>query len=563
MNQYKPQILNIAEICYQKGLEYVIISPGSRSAPLTLAFLRHGKLKCLTLTDERSAAFTAMGIAQQTQKATILICTSGTAILNYAPAVTESFYQKIPLLILTADRPPEWTDQFDNQSIRQSNIYSNHILKSFNLPVEAIHKDDKWFSDRIISEAINLSDYPVKGPVHINISLREPLYPQPDDNFNYQNNSKIISIKKSEKFLDNNTWKELIEVWDMSKNIVILGGLSDKNISLEKSLTEIQNKSDAVLISDITSNLFESTVIKNSDMILSKLENAENLKTDLLITFGGPIVSKSIKNFLKSSELKYHWHIQESGLIGDTFQALTDIIDVKPEYFFREILNKIPKNEIKIYRDKWENLQEISNKNITEFFNQDIEFNEFKAIDKILKFIPENTLLQIGNSMVIRYINYIANIRSNIKVNSNRGTSGIDGSISTAVGACIASNKITTIITGDLSFFYDRNGLWNNKLPNNLRIIVMNNHGGGIFRIIDGPSKLNELDNYFETKNTLNVENTAKDFNFEYFKVKDFEYLDKTLEYFYNNSEKPKILEIETDSLINSQIFNQFKLLIK
>lgn len=563
MNEYKPQILNIAEICFTKGLEYVVLSPGSRCAPLTLAFLRQQKLKCLTITDERAAAFTALGIAQQTGKPTILICTSGTAVLNYAPAITESFYQKIPLIILTADRPPEWTDQFDNQSIRQNNIYSNHILKSFSLPVDATHPDDQWFSDRIISEAINLSTYPVNGPVHINVPLREPLYPQPDEIFNYNQKPKIINIKKSEKTLDEITWNELINVWSKSENKVILAGLNNENKIIKKSLKKIEDISDSVVIADITANLADAIKIRHSDIILSNNETINNLKLDLLISFGGPIVSKAIKNFIKKNKPLYHWHIQDSGLVGDTFQTLTDIIDLKPEYFFNQLANRIPEKNDNVYQKQWQNLEMSALEKLKTFMSDNSDFNEFKAIDQTLKKLPDNSLLQIGNSMAIRYINYIFPDKSDIQINSNRGTSGIDGCVSTAVGACIASNKITTLITGDLAFFYDRNGLWNNNLPYKLRIIVMNNHGGGIFRIIDGPSKLNELDNYFETKNQLNVENTAKDFNLEYQKVISYKDLEKVLEEFFEDSGKAKILEIETNSQINAEVFNQFKTIIK
>lgn len=563
MNEYKPEILNIAEICFQKGVEYVVISPGSRSAPLTLAFLRHKGLKCLMITDERSAAFTALGISQQTGKPTVLICTSGTAVLNYAPAVTEAFYQQIPLLVLTADRPPEWTDQFDNQSIRQNNIYNNHIIKSFSLPVDTLHNDDKWYFNRVISEAINISTYPQKGPVHINVPLREPLYPNIDDQFNYQKEIKLINLTKGNKILDDSSWNQLIDIWSNSENILILAGMNKQDKNLESSLKKLNDLSDAVLIADVNSNLGKSLNINHSDIILSNVSQADNLKADLLITFGGPILSKSTKNFLKRNKPKYHWHIQSSGLIGDTYQSLTDIIDVNPEYFFKEITNRITKIENKKYQSLWLESENSSLDKLTNFMNNTEQFNEFKSIYMVINKIPDNSLFQIANSMTIRYINYISLNNSSVIINSNRGTSGIDGSISTAVGACIATGKITTLITGDLSFFYDRNGLWNNQLPNNLRIIVMNNHGGGIFRLIDGPAKLPELDDYFETVNKLNIENTAKDFDLEYFKANSYQQIEQILTNFFEKSDKSKILEIETNSKINFEVFEKFKSIIK
>ena len=189
MTEFKQSILNIAEICSQKNISDIIISPGSRSAPLTLAFLRHPKLTCRTIVDERSAAFIALGLAQQTERPVGLVCTSGTAGLNYGPAVAEAYYQQIPLLVFTADRPPEWIDQNDGQTIHQGEMYGKHCCGYFELPVDDTHPDAKWHSERIISEAINKSLWPIPGPVHVNVPLREPLYPKSD--FEYQNDPKI------------------------------------------------------------------------------------------------------------------------------------------------------------------------------------------------------------------------------------------------------------------------------------------------------------------------------------------------------------------------------------
>lgn len=559
---YKPEILNIAEICYQKGIKHAVISPGSRSTPLTLAFLRHGGIKCYIITDERSAGFTALGIAQQLQSPVVMICTSGTATLNYAPSVTEAFYQQVPLLLLTADRPPEWIDQFDNQSIRQDNIYNNHILKSYSLPVDTTHKDAKWHLERIISEAINISCFPVKGPVHVNVPLREPLYPD-NEEFNYNKNVKTINLRKPDYILSEEIWVDLIGIFNKCENVLILGGMNNPDEELILSLKEIQKITNSVLISDITSNLLNSVIISHSDIILSKKEDLSYLKPDLLISFGNAVLSKSTKGFIKTNKPKIHWHIQESGLVGDTFQSLTDIINVSPKYFFEELIIRLDKKHSENnYLNKWKSLENKVSEKLLAFFDDSNgfeELNEFKAIEKILKDLPDNSLLQLGNSMPVRYANYIGINNKTIKVNANRGTSGIDGSISTSVGACLATDKITVLITGDLSFFYDRNGLWNNELPNKLRIIVMNNHGGGIFRILDGSSKLQELDKYFETENLLNAENTAKDFNLDYFKITNYKSLEENLKNFFDNSDRAKIMEIETDSKINTDFFTRFK----
>ena len=210
-----------------KNISDIIISPGSRSAPLTLAFLRHPKLKCRTIVDERSAAFIALGLAQQTKKPVGLVCTSGTAGLNYGPAVAEASYQKIPLLIFTADRPPEWIDQNDGQTIDQREMYGKRCRGYFELPVDDTHPDANWYCERITSEAINKSLWPTPGPVQVNVPLREPLYPKSD--FKYQSDAKIISHLPAQNVLLKNTWNEIASVWAESNKILIVAGIQSPN----------------------------------------------------------------------------------------------------------------------------------------------------------------------------------------------------------------------------------------------------------------------------------------------------------------------------------------------
>ncbi len=566
MAEYKPAIAAIAEICARKKVRSFILSPGSRCAPLALSFLRHPDINCRTVTDERSAAFIALGIAQQTQIPTGLVCTSGTAVLNYAPAITEAFYQKIPLLVFTADRPPEWIDQFDNQSIRQAGIYGRHCLGSFELPVDHSHPDAEWHNARIISEAINLCTYPVPGPVHINVPLREPLYPEDEQEFVYDKNLKIIDMLPVKNIIEDKEWQELTETWNSSARKLIIVGMNPPDNNLAASLGKISENKSAAVISDITSNIYEHSPLNHADIILGSgsAEIQQSLKPDLLISCGGPIVSKYTKLFIRKYKPSHHWHIQTAGLSGDTFQSLTKLIPVSPSYFFEKLATSVmQENTDADYSNSWLELETKASA-LLESFMEKLDFNEFSAIYRIIKSLPGDSLLQLGNSMPIRYANFISMAgKKNIKVNSNRGTSGIDGTISTTVGAAVSANKFTTLIAGDLAFFYDRNGLWNNFLPPNLRIIILNNHGGGIFRILEGSGKLPELDEYFETKNNLHLENSAKDFNLEYYFCNNFEKLDEHLKTFFNLSERPKILEIETDAVINTEIFNNFKELVK
>lgn len=555
-------IYNIAEICARKNVTDVVLSPGSRCAPLTLAFVRHPDIHTKTISDERSAAFIAIGISQQTQRTTALVCTSGSAVYNYAPAVAEAYYQQVPLLIITADRPPEWIDQGDGQTIRQNEIFGKHVKKSYTLPLEDEHPDTVWYIERVLSEAINCAQEKPYGPVHINIPLREPLYPTKEIVFD--KNVKIIN--RSEKYyeLPDSVWNELFDEFHSYENVLIVAGQCVPDKEFSKTVETLLGNFPVVFISDVISN-FQGVpgVIRHHDGILAKEDEMlkELLKADLLITFGKSVISKNLKLFLRKYTPLVHWHIQEAGHVTDPFQSLNRIIPVAPEYFFEEL------NEDKVvgpmdnkYAALW-SAEEVRVKHRTDlFFKQETEFNDLHATQYILKHLPSYSILHLSNSMPVRYVNYIGlDSGQDINVYANRGTSGIDGVLSTSFGAAITTDKLVFVVIGDMAFFYDRNAFWNNYLPSNLRIVVLNNHGGGIFRMIEGPNKQPELEQYFETRQTLKAENLAKEFNIDYFHCSSFKELSEQVPAFFDNSGKSKIIEIETDSKTNKEIFYQFK----
>lgn len=541
-------IYNIAEICAKKNVNNVILSPGSRCAPLTIAFARHPKIKEKTFSDERSAAFVALGMAQYTEETVALLCTSGTASLNYAPAITEAYYQHVPLLVLTADRPPEWIDQRDGQTIRQTNIYQNHIKGSYDLPVDYAHEDSQWQINRILSEAINLSQEDPKGPVHINIPLREPFYPS--EEIVFDQNVKVIEKLKATAKLDASVWKKLQQEANRYENILLVAG-QEQNNQLRSILLNAQ---EIPIISDCISNVQSENSIYLHDIIFSRnnAKNHKKLKPDLLITYGKSVISKNIKLFIRANKPITHWHIQEVGEVADTYQSLTKIIPVSINEFTQNIALK--SNE---YLKKWKE-EEAKASIYQETFFKKAAFGEFKAIHQVLEKIPVKSNLHLANSMTVRYANFFPNTKK-LHVFANRGTSGIDGSTSTTVGTALVSEKMNTLITGDLSFFYDRNAFWNNYIPSNLRIIVLNNHGGGIFRMIEGPTKQEELEPYFITKQTLRVKNTAKDFNLAYQFCTNENEVNNALSTFFEKSKTAKILEIESNTEINTEIFKNFK----
>jgi 2-succinyl-5-enolpyruvyl-6-hydroxy-3-cyclohexene-1-carboxylate synthase len=561
-------IINLVEILSKKGVKNAIISPGSRNAPLTIALVRHPEIETKSISDERSAAFIALGMAQNLKQPVAICCTSGSAAYNYAPAVAEAFFQEIPLIILTADRPKEWIHQHDGQTIYQTDIFGKHVKQSFEIGSDYSHPDSIWHIERTINHAVNLAKSHPQGPVHINIPLREPFYPSENEEIIFGNQSRVIEVLESERTLSKESWNEILIRFQDFDNILIAGGQSEKNENLSIILEKLQDEFQIVCIGDTISNLGFEAISKHD--IFLKPDN-ENLRPELLITFGKSFISKGLKTFLRKHKAIEHWHLQLGDHLIDTFQSLTKIIPISPLTFFTKLyedldFEKFKNGEIERneeFNNDWIAQERKATIYLERFFRDKIhqeKFNEFYAIKNLIDSLPDNCQVHSANSMAVRYANYIGfDPKKQIEVFANRGTSGIDGCVSTAVGQALSTDKLVFLFVGDVAFFYDRNALWNRYLPNNLRIILLNNHGGGIFRMIDGPSKQPELGDYFETVQTMNAQNTAQDADLEYFRLKSNNDFEKFGKDFLSNNGKSKLMEIETDSVINTEIFKQFK----
>jgi len=538
-----PLAQSILEIFLAKGITNIIISPGSRNAPLTIGFTSNSKFNCYSIADERSAGFFALGIAQQTKQPAVLVCTSGSALLNYYPAFVEAFYSQIPLIVLSADRPQSKIDIGDGQTIRQENVFVNHSLFNANLNEEVSRENDLK-----INQAINMA-LAQKGPVHINAPFEEPLY----ETVNELSVKPYISEFEnhfSENFLENLSF--FSEIWNQSTKKMVLVGVNNPNMIDEKTVQLLANDPSVVVMTETTSNLHHPNYISNIDTIITPLssKDLENFQPEILITFGGMIVSKRIKAVLRKYQPKHHWHI-DSLRAYNTFGALTHHFKVDPKLFFNHFLPLITSIE----SNYSELLQEIrSNRKIKhDSYLASIPFSDFKVFEKVIPSLPRNCQLQIGNSSAIRYAQLFS-IDSSIEVYCNRGTSGIDGCTSTAIGAAVANKNLTIFITGDVSFLYDVNALWNNYIPKNFKIILINNGGGGIFRILPGHEETPVFNTFFETSHCLTAEHLAKMYGFNYFIANDENSLEKALMELYSNNNQPGLLEVFTPTRKNDLI---------
>ena len=407
-------------------------------------------------------------------------------------------------------------------------------------------------NDLKINKAINKA-FTKKGPVHINAPFEEPLY---------QTVSKldvdvtISAYKKSHPKMAIDEIIEFTNIWNKSKKKLILIGENKPN-EIDAEIVEAWAKDHSVVVmTETTSNLQHPSFLNNIDTIITPFTKKEfkNFQPDILLTFGGMVVSKRIKAFLREYKPKHHWHI-DTLRAYDTFGCLTQHFKINPNQFFNQFLPfTIPIKSN--YFSTFEQVSVLREKKHQEYLAK-TPFSDFKAFEKIIPSLPENSMLHLSNSSAIRYAQLFA-INPSIQVFCNRGTSGIDGSTSTAIGAAVANERPTVLIAGDIGFLYDSNALWNEYTPKNFKIILINNGGGGIFRILPGHEETPTFNKFFETSHCLTAEQLAKMYGFEYSIASDETSLENSLKALYAQNEKPGILEIFTPTLENSKILLQY-----
>lgn len=541
-----PLAQSIIEILRAKGITNIIISPGSRNAPLTIGFASHPDFKCYSIADERSAAFFAVGMAQQIKKPVAVVCTSGSALLNYYPAFAEAFYSQIPFVVISADRPQSKIDIGDGQTIRQENVFANHSLFNANLTEEASDENDF-----LINEAINTA-FAKKGPVHINAPFEEPLYETVSE---LSVEPKIISSVTTD-FIYDEPLSEYASIWNASKKKLVLVGVNEPNAVEQKFLDKLADDPSVVVMIETTSNLHHPKFINTIDSIITPFTHEDFLafQPEILVTFGGMIVSKRIKAFLRKYQPQHHWHIDDLRAY-DTFGCLTKHFVVQPNVFFQSFFLFTEAVESQ-YNNYAQGIKKLRQQKSIEYLAK-IPFTDLKVFEKVLPVLPKNSQLQISNSSSIRYAQ-LFDIDASIEVFSNRGTSGIDGSTSTAIGAAVGSGKPNVFIAGDIGFLYDSNALWNNYIPKNFKIILINNGGGGIFRILPGHNETPVFNTFFETSHCLTAEHLCKMFGLNYLTASNEKTLEESVKVLFSNDEKPTLLEVFTPTLDNDSVLLQY-----
>ena len=541
-------VQNILKACLNNGIEHVVFSPGSRNAPFALTFDAHPEIKTHVIHDERAAGFFALGVSQTIQKPVVLCCTSGSALLNYFPAISEAFYREIPLIVISADRPKRLINKGHGQTIMQTEVYGQHVKKSLAVEdKESIDRQDEIF------EIFSTASLVPMGPTHMNVHLEEPLYGSEYVNITRQEKQQFANAEDQ-----NLISTEVLESFN-DKKILVLCGQGNINPRLKSALVGFNKNANVVVLNENTSGVNDSSFINCIDRMLNSVDsNIEKRFTpEIIITIGGAIVSKRIKAFFIKNKPKKHFAIKQSHIGADLFLRLDRHLKIDASLFFEILNNTATLLNSKNYKGIWNQLDIQIKDRIPSFFKDNGSNADLDIFHALYQVLPENCSLHLGNSSVVRYMQLFDPI-PNVKYECNRGTSGIDGSTSTAVGCAIADPKKQHVfICGDVSFIYDSNALWIRPFPKNLKMIVIDNKGGGIFKIIEGAKSSKQLEKYFEAKHQTSAEQVADGFGFKAYKsTKNISYQEQIIDFF--NDEATQLLVLKTDAMANPKRLDDF-----
>lgn len=545
----------------KSGIKYACISPGSRSTPLTFALASEKKIKSFPIVDERSSGFFALGIAKATNSPVVIVTTSGTATAELYPSIIEAYQSRTPLIICTADRPSYLRNTGSNQTINQKNIYKNHIRFFEDLPLPFPDKKSLMKLLTSANKAINTSVLLDRGPVHLNFQFEKPFEPDSitdtidDYLISYANDFIESLLIKSELRIE----KKYFDFNFRSIDLITVGaGLFDENFRW--LLNKFSIKNNIPIFADANSGLRFSkkeipNLIQNYEALIRNNKLKKFFLPKTIMHLGRNLTSQKLEEFIAQSRAK-RIIVNE---YGDRFDSTrkAKVIKFQPEVFLQNLMNtKIEKASSTILK----NLKTIDNK--VEIIKEKTfpkSLNEVNVILQLLELIPEYSNLFIGNSLPVRDLDFFSSInQKKIKIFQNRGASGIDGIISTALGIALTSKKQTYLVIGDLSFYYDLNALILAKqfeVP--LKIILINNNGGRIFNYLPISKHKEIFSNYFLTPVNLSFAKISESFGISHKLIKSLNSYKKEI----INSNKSKsclILEVRTDSLFTKSLKEKF-----
>ncbi|MGE5796165.1 MAG: 2-succinyl-5-enolpyruvyl-6-hydroxy-3-cyclohexene-1-carboxylic-acid synthase [Ignavibacteria bacterium] len=569
------------------GVKHACISPGSRNTPLTLAFAECSEIVSYVHIDERSCGFFALGIAKAVDSPVAIVTTSGTAVSELYPAIIEAFYQRVPLIVCTADRPPEHLDCGANQTINQNNIFKNHIRWFIDTGIpEPIIKRIKHIKI-IARKAYHESLLHSKGPVHINFPLRKPFEP---DSFTDEVNKELVDFaennfidkkiffKEKENIIENEKWfREIFNLLKKYSKGIILAGPESYNPQFRSKCGILSEILSYPVLADGASHLRfgdynKTNILSGFEGLLRSKEFEKNLRPEIIIQFGRTMTSKALDDYLENCSAQ-RFMINEFGDWFDPSNRSIASFPCKPHLFCEKMITMLRKNGFKRNGNEWLNMMlkanEISCGAKNKIIEEIEELSEPGIIKELLDILPDETQLMISNSMPIRDFDYFAPLlKKNIIIYNNRGASGIDGITSTALGIASVNKKTTLLLTGDLAFYYDLTGLLAAKkysIP--IIIVIINNNGGGIFEVLPVSKYLSRLNkgkngqkifkNYFITPHDLDFAPFVKGFGGNYYLARNKDNFKESL----CSALKSKIfsvIEIQTNAAESLRLRNKY-----
>ncbi|MFM7565803.1 MAG: 2-succinyl-5-enolpyruvyl-6-hydroxy-3-cyclohexene-1-carboxylic-acid synthase [Flavobacteriales bacterium] len=487
----------VVDQCALHGITHWVFSPGSRNAPFALSVDNHPAMEATVIVDERSAAFFALGLAERTQKPVVLCCTSGSAPANYLPAITEAYYRNLPLLVVSADRPQAWIDQGDGQTIRQQDLFRSFTHSTVHLEDGPSTPDSEWMYQR--ETALLFAKMLEGGPAHINVGLSEPLYQSTEKSMEL--GREIVSYKNQDPSIE--TMAYLASLL-REKKIMVLCGQMHPNPALLDALTTFSQAANVAVLTENTANLpherFNACIDRTFNSI--KKESESEYYPEVLITLGGAVVSKKIKSFLRKAPLVAHLKVGLEFPSMDTFQQLTHTVECNPVTFFNALNQQDLGLAVHNFMGLWKTIDYRTKDRVFQFDPGSV-LSDFMVYQTLFNRLNEPLVLHMANSSVIRYCQLFDPLPST-EYYANRGTSGIDGSTSTAIGFASKDDRKNLLISGELSFLYDSNAL-QLKAHSNIKVLIINNQGGGIFRIIDGANTSPQRHTYLEASHQQNL----------------------------------------------------------
>lgn len=544
----------IADLLVKHGVRKVFVSPGSRNAHFIGALINNDGLKVEFVVDERSASFAALGYALVAQQPVAVLCTSGSAPLNYSPALSEAFYRHVPLIAITTDRPFEWIGQDDSQTIEQQGIYRNFVKGSFNVPVLKSF-DDVWYSNRIVNEALNLARDTDYGPVHINVQIGEGNgWLSCDTDFDY---GRFVGSESNRRGLSVADSRLLGAELKSPKKVMIIAGFMPPDSKLNRALNRLAELDNFVVLTETVSNLHGKNFINNIDATLVALrqKDIDCFKPDIVLSLGGSLISRRLKEFLRVTNYTEHWHVGLNSNVVDCFRHLTRRIKIEPNVFFEQLASAMqPHRAPSSYSSCWI-AASAAGRSIVQSYAAKARWCDLKAFSRLIPMIPGNWNVQFSNGTPIRYAQLFGE-KSYHRCDCNRGVSGIDGCTSTAIGASMAYSKPTLLVSGDTSAFYDMSALGMGIVSHLFKMIVINNGGGGIFRFIKNTRELDFREEFLCGKFKFPLKEISEAFGFKYICADSEDALVDGFKQMADTVNMPVVMEIITPGLYSAEVLS-------